>query len=64
MMRWVNESKDVAALTPYLSAYMGHAEFSATLYYIHLLPERLLKSPGIDWKKLATVYPEVQNEQD
>lgn len=64
MMRWVNEGKDVMALASFLSAYMGHTEFTATLYYIHLLPERLLKSAGIDWRQFATIYPEVTHEQD
>jgi len=64
MMRWVNEGKDITALTPYLSAYMGHTEFSATLYYIHLLPERLLKSSGIDWARFSKIYPEVCDGQD
>lgn len=64
IMRWVNEGKDVTALSPYLSAYMGHTEFSATLYYIHLLPERLQKSPGIDWARFSGIYPEVRDEQD
>ncbi|HBW38161.1 tyrosine-type recombinase/integrase [Desulfosporosinus sp. BICA1-9] len=50
MMRWVNEGRDVMAMVSYLSAYMGHTEFSATLYYIHLLPERLIMSSGIDGK--------------
>jgi integrase len=63
MMRWVNEGKDVAALSPYLSAYMGHTEFSATLYYIHLLPEHLLNSSGIDWARFSKIYPEVYDEQ-
>jgi len=64
MMRWVDEGKDVFALSPYLSAYMGHTEFSATLYYIHLLPERLLKSSGIDWARFSKIYPEVCDGQD
>lgn len=64
MMRWVTEGRDVSALSPYLSAYMGHTEFSATLYYIHLLPERLLKSSGIDWARFSKIYPEVCDEQD
>ena len=64
MMRWVNENKDVSALSPYLSAYMGHTEFSATLYYIHLLPGHLLRSSGIDWARFSNIYPEVHDEQD
>ena len=64
MMRWVDEGKDVFALAPYLSAYMGHASLSATLYYVHLIPERLKKSSGIDWARFAGIYPEVSDEQD
>jgi integrase len=59
MMRWINEGKDVMAMVSYLSAYMGHTKFTSTLYYIHLLPERLMKSSGIDWKNFSCIYPEV-----
>jgi len=62
MMRWVNEGKDVMDIIPYLSAYMGHTEFTSTLYYIHLLPERLMKSSGIDWERFSCIYPEVVYE--
>jgi len=62
MMRWLNEGRDVSALAPYLSAYMGHVDFSATFYYIRLLPERLLKSSGIDWGRFSRIYPEVHDE--
>ena len=42
-------------MLPYLRAYMGHQSFSDTVYYIHLLPDRLMKSPGIDWEKIDRV---------
>lgn len=64
MMRWMNEGKDIMAMTTYLSAYMGHTEFTSTLYYIHLLPERLIKSSGIDWKRFSCIYPEVSYEEN
>jgi len=41
LMRWLEEGRDLDAWIPYLSAYMGHASFSATYYYLRLLPERL-----------------------
>lgn len=43
LMRWLEEGRDLDAWIPYLSAYMGHASFSATYYYLHLLPERLAR---------------------
>ncbi len=59
MMKWCDEGKDIMVLLPYLSAYMGHTDIKHTLYYVHLLPERLRASTGIDWKSLDSVYPEV-----
>lgn len=49
-------------MLPYLSAYMGHTQFDDTAYYIHLLPEKLRKSPAIDWKKFEKIFPEVDYE--
>jgi hypothetical protein len=43
---------------PVLRAYMGHAQISSTLYYVHLLPENLRRSPGVDWEKMNAIVPE------
>ena len=66
LMRWVDEKRDVMALIPFLSAYMGHVSLEETLYYVHLLPERLKASPGIDWDMLNEIYrtEEVPHEED
>lgn len=56
MMRWMDQKKDIFALLPVLSEYMGHKTINHTLYYVHLMPERLLKSAGIDWEKLNSLY--------
>lgn len=56
LMRWIDEKRDVMALMPYLSTYMGHVTLEETLYYVHLLPERLKNSPGIDWDTLRGIY--------
>ena len=60
LMRWVEEGKDINAWIPYLSAFMGHSCFSATFYYIHLLPERLSK---MDFTLADGVIPEVEYEE-
>lgn len=57
--RWIDEKRDLYAMLPYLRAYMGHFNLSATAYYVHLLPENLAKSEGIDWAALEGVIPEV-----
>lgn len=57
--RWLDEKRDLYVMLPYLSAYMGHSCLSSTAYYIHLLPENLAKSPGVDWEALNALIPEV-----
>lgn len=59
MIKWIDEKRNLYNALPYLSAYMGHAHFSSTAYYIHLLPENLKKSPNIDWETMGKIIPEV-----
>lgn len=61
LSEWLERGEDLYTALPYLRAYMGHAEFSSTAYYIHLLPERLMKSDAIDWKKFEDLLPEVES---
>ena len=37
--RWVRDQRQVAALLPYLTMYLGHAHLRDTDYYLHLVPE-------------------------
>ena len=50
--RWLDEKKELSSRLPYLQTYMGHKDWEATAYYIHLLPEKLVKSAGIDWEAM------------
>ncbi|MDR0794581.1 MAG: tyrosine-type recombinase/integrase [Tannerella sp.] len=56
---WMDSGENFYTMLPYLSAYMGHSTFSSTAYYIHLLPDRLKKSPAIHWQSFADLLPEV-----
>ena len=38
---------------------MGHNHLNETKYYVHLLPENLVKSAGIDWISFDGIVPEV-----
>jgi integrase len=60
LMRWVEEGKDLDAWIPYLCAYMGHAVFSSTFYYVHLLPERLRR---MDFTRVSGIIPEVDDDE-
>lgn len=62
--KWLDEKTDINARLPYLQAYMGHKNISSTAYYIHLLPENLTKSAGIDWKHLNAMIPEVESWEE
>ena len=57
--RWLDDGENLMAMLPYLRAYMGHRNLSETAYYIHILPENLIMSPGIDWDSLNSILPEV-----
>ena len=59
LQKWLDEGRDVYAAIPLLRAYMGHSSLSSTLYYVHLLPESLRASKGIDWDRLNSLVPEV-----
>jgi len=59
LVRWIDEGKGLHAMLPYLSAYMGHDTLSETAHYIHILPENLVKSAGIDWAVFDDILPEV-----
>lgn len=39
LRRWSEQGKDLTRLLPYLSAFMGHADFRATQYYLRLTAE-------------------------
>jgi len=62
LMRWIEEGRDLDAMIPYLSTYMGHESFAATYYYVHLLPERLAR---MDFTRSDGIIPEVcEREED
>lgn len=57
--RWLDRGEDLMVMLPYLRAYMGHHTLSETAYYIHILPDNLVKSPAVDWDVFNAMFPEV-----
>ncbi len=55
--KWLDEKRDLSSRLPYLQTYMGHKELASTAYYIHLLPEQLVKNAGIDWASMNAILP-------
>lgn len=52
--RWMREGRDIDAMLPFLSAYMGHARYEDTLYYVHMVPDFYERVGTVDrtaWEK-------------
>jgi len=61
LMRWLEEGRNLNAWIPYLSAYMGHASFTATYYYLRMLPERLAH---MDSMRTNHIIPEAADYEE
>lgn len=61
---WLDEGENLNVMLPFLSAYMGHQSLSETAYYIHILPENLLKSPAINRDKFNEMFPKPVPESE
>jgi integrase len=64
LKRWVLEGKDLTNLLPYLSAYLGHADFRGTQYYLRLTadlyPDIIQKTEAA----LGYVIPEGDHDEE
>jgi len=58
--RWLDGGENLMAMLPYLRAYMGHASMNETAYYIHILPENLVKTSAINWDAFNAMFPEAK----
>lgn len=63
LYHWMHEGKDLNAMLPYLSAYMGHAQLSDTYYYIHLVPGLLEEMSGFAFSSSEALLPEVETDE-
>lgn len=63
ILQWLEDGKDFYELAVFLREHMGHSDFESTFYYIHLLPENIVRNAGIDWNRFDSLYPEVSDEK-
>jgi integrase len=63
LYEWMREGKDLNAMLPYLSAYMGHIQLSDTYYYIHLVPGQFETMSGVDMSRYEELLPEVEYDE-
>jgi len=59
LIRWLDNGENLMTMLPYLRAYMGHDSMEETAYYIHILPENLVRCSAIDWSAFNAMFPEV-----
>ncbi len=57
--RWVQDHREVAALLPYLTMYLGHAHLTETDYYLHLVPEFFPVLTAASAARHGALIPEV-----
>ena len=58
LRRWAKEGADMSNKLPYLSAYMGHADFRATQYYLRLTAEIYPEMVEMMEKACLDIIPE------
>ena len=63
LYRWMREGRDVSAMIPYLSSYMGHSLISDTYYYIHFVPGLFEELSGFDFSFAEKLLPEVNIDE-
>lgn len=63
ILKWLEDGKDFYELATFLREHMGHSVFENTFYYIHMLPENIIRNAGIDWNRFDSLYPEVSDEK-
>ena len=57
--RWARDGGDVNTMLPYLSAFMGHASFASTFYYVHVSPDFMDTYADVTQAIDDTVMPQV-----
>jgi integrase len=62
--RWVRENQDINALYPYLSEYMGHANYADTDYYLSLIEEFYPEMEQRLSSLSEGILPEVYHEEE
>jgi len=62
LYEWMKSGKNLEAQLPYLSAYLGHSNFSQTAYYIHLVPEIFPHMAKMNFSTYEALIPEVEDE--
>lgn len=62
--KWLDKGENIQNKLPYLQSYMGHKNIASTAYYVHLLPENLLKASGVEWETFKKMMPEVPEWED
>lgn len=63
LRKWVNEKEDLYNMLPYLSAYMGHADFRATQYYLRLTAELYPELVKMVEEQCGYIIPEVTKDE-
>jgi integrase len=64
LYQWMRDGKDLYTMLPYLSAYMGHAGITETLYYIHLAPGMFESMSGWKYESASHLFPKAVEDDE
>jgi len=64
LYQWMRDGKDLYAMLPYLSAYMGHAGITETFYYIHLAPGMFESMSGWKYESAVNIFPKAVEDDE
>jgi integrase len=64
LYRWMKDGKDLHAMMPYLSAYMGHTRVTETYYYIHLVPGMHEEMSDFRYESMGDIFPKVVSSDE
>jgi len=57
VLRWLGEGIDQVEMLYRLKVHLGHDRLDDTLWYLHTLPNNLVRDSNVDWSSLDDVYP-------
>jgi hypothetical protein len=60
----MKDGKDIHAMMPYLSAYMGHAKVSEPYSYLHLVPGMHEEMSGFQYESPKDIFPKVVDSDE
>lgn len=64
ILKWLGEGISSVEMLYRLKVHLGHERFEDSMWYLHTLPNNLVRSTKIDWDTLDSVYSTLEGAKD